>query len=219
MRKRLETILSYVRPCNVFADIGCDHGFIAVGVLKKGICRRVIAADISPSSLNKAVNLADNERIDGLITVVSDGFKNINEKVDEAVIAGMGGEEICKILTDCRYLPERLILQPMKNADKLRRLLYSTFRYPITDDYLFFDGEKYYDLIVADRRGVFKKYSENDLYFGKGNLSGNPDFNRYLKNLSATYQAALEVITDEGTKRELTEKLNVINGLISDEDN
>lgn len=217
MKKRLDIILSHVLPCGTFADVGCDHGIVAVGVLKKGICRRVIAADISEASLRKAINLADNERIGGLVTVVSDGFKNINERVDEAVIAGMGGEEISKILIDCKFLPARLILQPMKNADKLRRLLVGTFHYPITDDYLFFDGEKYYDMIVADRRGTFKTYTENEIYFGKGNLGGNPDFIRYLNNLSATYKAALEVVEDAGTKRELTEKLCRINNIIGDE--
>ena len=210
MKKRLDVLLSFVKPCRVFADIGCDHGLVAVGVFKREICEKVIAADVSEGSLEKTIKLADNEGIDGLITVLSDGFKAIKEPVDQAMIAGMGGEEICKILSECENLPERLVLQPMKNAEKLRRLLVKDLRYPVTDDFTFFDGDKFYDVIVADRREKPREYREDDFSFGKDNLFGNEDFKRYAKNLSEIYAAAIEASTDPATKENLRSKLNKI---------
>ena len=122
MKKRINEILSFVTKSECFADIGCDHGKVALSVLKSGICGKVIAADISEESLMKVVKTADNERIDGLLTFVSDGFKAIPYAVDQAVIAGMGGEEICKIILEAGHKPERLILQPMKNPEKVCRV-------------------------------------------------------------------------------------------------
>ena len=207
MKKRLETLLSYVMPCGTFADIGCDHGLVAVSVLKSKICNKVIAADVSVASLRKAIKLADIEHIGGLIAVVSDGFDNIKEPVDEAMIAGMGGEEICKILSRCENFPNRLILQPMKNAEKLRRELVLDFGYPITDDFIFFDGEKYYDLIVADKSAEKTEYSEDDFVFGKGNLNGNGDFKRFAASLYKTYVQAINSAKDEATKADLERKI------------
>ena len=207
MKKRINEILSYVRPCKTFADIGCDHGKIAVAVLKSGICEKVIASDVSSKSLQKARDLADNELIDGLITVVSDGFDEISEHVDEAVIAGMGGEEIIKILSKRADFPARLILQPMKSADKLRRYLVETIKTPIEKDHMFFDGEKYYDLIVSDTSYPFFAYSEEDFIWGRDNDGSSEDFKRYLRSLTETYRLALPFVSDEKAERELKDKL------------
>ena len=43
------------------------------------------------------------------------------QEIDDIVIAGMGGEEICSILESATFLPKTLVLQPMKNADKVRK--------------------------------------------------------------------------------------------------
>ena len=210
MKKRIDKILSFVRPCNVFADIGCDHGKVAVSVKKSGVANKVIAADVSADSLQKAVDLADNEHIDGLIAVLSDGFNQIEEAVDEAVIAGMGGEEIIKILSRASVLPDRLILQPMKNAEKLRRYLTLSLGYPVTDDLIFFDGEKYYELIVCDKKSPYREYSEKDYVFGKDNDEKNEDFLRYCKNLADTYRAALAVVGKGESGKALGEKLRAV---------
>ena len=207
MKKRINEILSFVRPCDTFADIGCDHGKIAVAVLKSGVCKKVVASDVSEKSLQKAVELADNEGIGGLIAVVSDGFTDICERIDQAVIAGMGGEEIIKILSTDKPLPKRLILQPMKNAEKLRAFIIKTLKMPIEKDYMFFDGEKYYDMIVADFSAKPYAYTEEDYAWGRDNDGASEDFIRYLSGLIKTYKAALPFVT-ENAAEDLVKKLS-----------
>ena len=51
---RLETIASLIRPCKVFADIGCDHGYISLFVARSALAEKIIATDISALSLDKA---------------------------------------------------------------------------------------------------------------------------------------------------------------------
>lgn len=101
-------------------------------------------------------------------SVVCDGFSRIAEQVDEAMIAGMGGEEIVKILSAAAQKPERLVLQPMKNAPALRKYLVSA-GYRIAEDVTFRDG-KFYDVVVAERG---RTASRRRNFFSAGPTSPN----------------------------------------------
>ena len=120
MTDRLRKIFDYIAPCAVFADIGCDHGYIAHQMIKSGKCSKVIIADVSAKCLSKAERLLTDYIDCGRAeSVVSDGFDNLPD-CDVALIAGMGGREIMSIINKAVTLPERLVLQPMKNAPQLR---------------------------------------------------------------------------------------------------
>ena len=42
---RLLKIAELIPPCRVFLDVGTDHAYLPVYLLKKGICKRAIASD------------------------------------------------------------------------------------------------------------------------------------------------------------------------------
>ena len=171
MTYRLREIFSVIPRCEVFADVGCDHGYIAKAMLDKGKCKHVYISDISKKCLEKAEKLLEKYIFDGKATaVVSDGF-NALPYSDTALIAGMGGEEIVKILLSAPFLPENLILQPMKNCDKVR-IQAVKCGYKIIDDYVFSCGGKFYDLIVL-KKGK-DSLTEDESEFGRGNLSERP---------------------------------------------
>ncbi|MBQ9781981.1 MAG: SAM-dependent methyltransferase, partial [Clostridia bacterium] len=119
MTKRLNELFSLIKSCDLFADVGCDHGFISQMVLDFGKAKKVIISDVSKKSLQKAEHLLKDygNRVQSF---VSDGFNGYDQIPDQAIIAGMGGEEIIKILQASKFLPNRLILNPMKNSDKVR---------------------------------------------------------------------------------------------------
>ncbi len=174
---RLDVLLSLIPTCKVLADVGCDHGYLSKYSLDKNLCESVIISDISAKSLDKAVNLLKpyGERVKHF---VCDGFKAYEGQADFAVIAGMGGEEICSILKGVNSLPKGLLLAPQKNNDKVRRLLIE-LGYKITKDFTFFDG-KFYDVIKAEI-GV-DSYTEKEFTFGRDNLRERPlDFIEKLK--------------------------------------
>ncbi|MBP5307972.1 MAG: SAM-dependent methyltransferase [Clostridia bacterium] len=183
MTERLKKILSEITPCRKFADVGCDHGYAAKAVLDEGIASFAVVSDISAPSLQKAVKLLAGYG-NRVRAVVCNGFEKIDPDCDQALIAGMGGEEIINILEGAPFLPARLVLQPMKNADKLRKRLLS-IGYRILKDYLFKDG-KYYFLIVAEKGS--DEYTDDELFFGRDNLTGNnPDFTEYAKEQTEKY--------------------------------
>lgn len=150
MTGRLTEIFSKIDECTVFADVGCDHGYVAKEMLRRKKCKKAIISDVSAKCLNKAEELLRKEIDSGVaVSVVSDGFEKLPE-CDLALVAGMGGEEIVSILEKAPFFPQKLVLQPMKNADKVRAALIK-FGYKILIDYTFFSGGKYYDLIKAEK--------------------------------------------------------------------
>ena len=206
MTDRLNLILSRIPKCKVFADIGCDHGYISKSMLDSGKCERVVFSDVSEKCLEKARILLRKEVEDGLaIAVVGDGFKGVC-KVDCALIAGMGGEEIVKILDECKNLPEKLVLQPMKNCDKVRVAL-MRLGYAIIEDFVFFAEGKYYDLISCEK-GV-DELTEDEIEFGRTNIiERGADFIARLKlNVESLKKILLNADVKPSVKLEIENKI------------
>ncbi len=175
---RIKTLCALLAPTDVFADVGCDHGYCTEYMLTAGMCERAIFSDVSKGSLQKAQVLLAPFVEDGrAVGVLGDGFYGVPSSVGEVLIAGMGGSEILSILTDEKYgfLPKVFVFQPMLNADKLRRWLLDNGAY-ITRDFTFKDG-KYYDVICGRRLkdGEEKQlYTDMEIEFGKENLQTFP---------------------------------------------
>lgn len=62
LRPRLSRALDMLRGSQTVADIGSDHGRLAVALLQQGAAERVIACDISAPSLEKARALCSRVR-------------------------------------------------------------------------------------------------------------------------------------------------------------
>lgn len=166
--KRLSVLFDEIRGGGSFADIGCDHGYVAEKVILSGKSDKAYISDISEKCLKKADERLKVSCSGKYEAVVSDGFEKI-PFVDEALIAGMGGELIVKILKREKRLPTRLVLQPMKHSAELRRTLFA-LGYGIVKDYTFKDCGKFYDVIVAEKNVAVKKYTADEETFGRDNL-------------------------------------------------
>lgn len=176
--QRLRRLLEYIAPCHTFADVGCDHGYIASEVLSRGLAEYVVISDISQKSLQKAVDLLQPHN-GKFCAVCCDGLSGFNRVCDQVMIAGMGGEEICKILLSSPFLPQRLVLQPMKNAEKVRALVIEK-GFEIVRDDMFFDGQKYYFALSAVVGKNAQPYTAKEVEYGRDNLRGNKDFLDFL---------------------------------------
>ncbi len=163
--KRLLAAASLIGKCGIIADIGCDHGYISRYALENSLADGVWACDISAPSLEKAKSLLqgyENARF-----FLSDGFKELPYKPDTAVILGMGGHEITKIISDGKCA-DTLILGPHNNAYTLRKALFSQ-GYEIEKDFCVCERGKYYDIIKArktERKDPSEALSEEKLSWG-----------------------------------------------------
>ena len=125
--KRLLACAEYVRQGDVVADIGCDHGYLGIHLLKSGIAKRIIAADINEGPLQAARNNARKFGVEDQMTFhLSDGVKLVPQDFDTLVCAGMGGDTMVSILDAAPWLRDsryRLILQCQSKTPLLRRYL------------------------------------------------------------------------------------------------
>lgn len=159
--KRLEKAVSLIDRCGTLADIGCDHGYVSLYAVRNGLAENVWAADISAKSLDKARRLMENEH--NVSFFVSDGFSGLPYVPSEAVILGMGGMEIIKIISGERR-PDTLVLQPQNHAYDLRETL-GTIGYKIVADTCICERGRYYDIIKAVK-GTGGTLCEEKLLFG-----------------------------------------------------
>lgn len=181
LTKRLAAVCGELEKCDTFADVGCDHGYCTLYMLEKGLCRTAQISDISAKSLKKAQALLSAYIADGRVRpVVCDGLAGIDRGTEQVLIAGMGGEEIVKILSD-GFLPPKLVLQPMKNAEKVRAFLLGR-GYALLRDHTFYADKKFYDLIKAVKGGKQEEYNKDMLSFGRENIiSPTEDFAKMLE--------------------------------------
>ena len=212
---RLKEIIGGLKDAEIFADIGCDHGYIAKAMLDGGKCKRVIVTDISAKSLKKAEDLLAKEYSGRYTAIVADGFNDV-PYADEALIAGMGGEEIVKIISSAENLPKILALQPMKNSDKVRRALVKS-GYKLIKDYTFKSDGKFYDYIVAEKTPEADLYDEAEYEYGRENLRYlYPDFKEsVIKKRAALENAAANMKGDE--KSDIEKKIAELNKIINDD--
>ncbi len=128
LSSRLLACCDLVRPGDRVADIGCDHGYLSIYLLQKGIAASVIASDINEGPLKSAVINSEKFGVrDRMAFYLSDGVRNIPRDFDALVCAGMGADTMISILSAAPWLQNqqyRLILQCQSRTPVLRRYLH-----------------------------------------------------------------------------------------------
>ena len=124
---RLFACSQLVHPGDRVADVGCDHGYLGIYLLKNGIARSVIASDINKGPLESAIRNSEKFGVrDKMSFYLSDGVRNIPREFDTLVCAGMGGDTMISILEAAPWLKDsqyRLVLQCQSKNGTLRRYL------------------------------------------------------------------------------------------------
>ena len=148
--KRLALCAEMVKG-NFVCDVGTDHAYLVSELLTSGKCTAAVAADINEKPLKAAENtLRGAGVLNKAELIISDGLKNIPlENITDIVIAGMGGELIAKILSECSQLHgKNLILQPMTRSEKLIKFLCEN-GFEIISQKAVSDGKFFYTAINA----------------------------------------------------------------------
>lgn len=160
---RLKATAEYVRHGSVVADIGTDHAYVPVYLIQNGIISKAYAGDINEGPLQNARKTIEENCIEGITLLQSDGLEKISpHSVDDIVIAGMGGELIFEILKKvqwCKNKKYNFSLQPMTREEELRKNLYRE-GYAIKDETLVREKDKLYTVMNVSYTGVEKDISD-----------------------------------------------------------
>ena len=170
---RLTLCARLIRGGRPFCDIGSDHAYLPIWLLKSGKVPAALATDLREGPLQSAAEHARRYGVaDRLALRLSDGFERVApEEAEDIVIAGMGGELILRIveaapwLKDERYL---LVLQPMSSAEILRVGLLR-LGFALLEEYAVLDAGRPYSAFSA--RFVGNPGPQSVLYPFIGKLS------------------------------------------------
>ena len=169
LTQRLALCAAFTDEGARFIDIGTDHGYLPIWLLKTGKINESIAADIGKGPLSSAKENAEKYGAK-LTSILSDGFKNIDgNSFDTAAIAGMGGELISKIISEAPFeidSNKTLILQPMTAAPELREFLYFN-GFTVLREEAVMDMGKVYSVMKVKKTENPENISEITLYMGK----------------------------------------------------
>ena len=166
LTERQKKIAGMLDKMECVADIGCDHGRLGAYLIQSGLAQRVIAADISEDSLNKARNLSRRLHIEDKMQFrLGDGLGVLDgSEAQAAVISGLSGMTITGIIQRGGAAGRIYVLQPMSEAFKLRRALLD-MGYEILDEAVAaeYNGrQRFYEIIKCRwdgiKRGGEEKY-------------------------------------------------------------
>lgn len=177
-------LLSKTENNLTFADIGSDHAFLAIEVLKRGIAKKAIAADINKLPLEKGRQNAISNGVE-MDFILSDGFDSLEGfNLTSAAVCGMGGELIAKMLLRSEVAKKcDLVLQPMSAQEDLRKALWDN-GFDIISESFVVDSGKPYTLMRVRFDGIKRYYTYNQLFLGK-EMKDSPEFSEYCKKIKA----------------------------------
>ncbi|NUT87624.1 tRNA (adenine-N(1))-methyltransferase [Pseudomonas corrugata] len=167
---RLERVAAQVPVGARLADIGSDHGYLPVALMRRGVIAAAVAGEVAVTPFHAAERTVRENGLEPWITVrLADGLAAIEPEdgITAVSFCGMGGETIRDILERDRSRlsgQERLILQPNGGEQPLRLWLMEN-GYRILDEEVLRENRFDYEIIVAERTGPVM-YSAEELYFG-----------------------------------------------------
>ena len=144
---RLQALYDMVPEDLKLADIGTDHGWLPIDLVKSGRIPSAIAMDLREGPLDRAKTHIEEEGLAGKIeTRLSDGFSEFQAgEADCAVISGMGGIVMQRILREAKdklSSLQVLILQPQSEIPEFREFLHR-------------EGFRLVDEEIAEEEGKF----------------------------------------------------------------
>lgn len=213
---RLQSILDMSDKAAVTADIGTDHAYIPIELVRSGMSEKAIASDIKEGPLEIAHrNISEaglenkiETRLGAGLSVVAPG------EADQIIIAGMGGEMIESIIKDDikTARASRLLLQPMNSQYELRRfLIENSFR--ITGEDIAIEGFKVYNIIAAES-GSQEPFKRDIDYHLPPYLKGHPLYGQLLAKKRREFEKIISGL--ERSKAPDNERLEKYRGLLKE---
>ncbi len=165
---RLERVAAHMPAGARLADIGSDHAYLPVALLRRGAIAMAVAGEVALTPFRAAERTVGENGLEQQISVrLANGLAAIEPEdgITAISLCGMGGETIRDILDSGKARlsgQERLILQPNGGEQPLRQWLMEN-DYRILCEEVLRENRFYYEIIVAELAGRVT-YTAEELY-------------------------------------------------------
>jgi tRNA (adenine22-N1)-methyltransferase len=170
LSRRLERVAALVPADARLADIGSDHAYLPVALMRRGLIAMAVAGEVAATPFRAAERTVRENGFEERIRVrLADGLAAIeaDDGITAITLCGMGGETIREIFEAGKARldgSELLILQPNGGEPALRQWLMDN-GYRIVHEEILRENRFDYEIIVAERSGAVA-YSREALFFG-----------------------------------------------------
>lgn len=160
LKGRLKVLADKVPVCEVVADIGTDHAYLPIYLIRNNRCKKAIASDIESGPIKVAKkNIALYNLTDRIETRQGNGLETIAHGEAQCItISGIGGTLMVRLLEagDSKLMSaQSVILQPLNDLDQVRKWLYEN-GFDIYDEQMVLEGQKFYCIICTRYTGMVK---------------------------------------------------------------
>ncbi|WP_347938154.1 class I SAM-dependent methyltransferase [Mycoplasma feriruminatoris] len=168
---RLTQVANLINNTTTIADIGTDHAYLPIYLIKNNKAKLVYACDINQKPLKIANNNVKKFGLENQIfTILSDGLEFVKNKeilnIDYVTICGLGSQTILEILkNDHKKIKNYLICS--NTSIKNLRLWAIKNNYLIKNEMFIFEDNRYYWLIEINKNKKSNKLNELELEFGE----------------------------------------------------
>ena len=164
---RLKKIGDLVEANSFCLDVGCDHAFLDIYLVKKKKNIKAIASDVAKGPVEAAKENIKKEGLEGKIEVrLGDGLDTYSDEVDTIIISGMGGRNMIGIFKrnlEVLKKIDTIIVSPNNYQVDLKKFLVKYGFY--IDDEEFVKDKKIIYQIIKLKKG-HKRYSKKEYFFG-----------------------------------------------------
>ena len=171
MNLRLNSLAAMVDEGVRIADIGTDHAYLPIELIKSGKISYAIASDIAKGPLDNAKKDVQEAGLADQIDIrLGAGLSTVSERdqIDTVIIAGMGGKLITQILDDAwqnKLQFKTLVLEPNVGEYGVRKWL-TEHSYEIKAEQIVAEAGHTYELIKGVKSQTKSNLSTAELYFG-----------------------------------------------------
>ena len=164
---RLKTIGDLVSANSFCLDVGCDHAFLDIYLVKKNMKIKAVASDIAEGPLEQARQNIKREGLEKEIEVrLGNGLDTYSSEIDTIIISGMGGRNMIGIFkNNLKVLKEidTIIISPNNYQEDVKRFLCKNGF--LIEEEVMVREKKFIYQIIKFVKGK-KKYSKKEYFFG-----------------------------------------------------
>lgn len=150
MANRIKALMDLVPNNSIVADIGCDHAYLIIELIKNDKAQYAYGIDNKSGPIKNAVTNVEKYQLFNRINIIkADGLDfNLDPKIDTLVFAGLGGMNVINIINkDKKKLKHiKYIVTDIHRDDAKVKEYLESLNYKVKESLDIIDKKKKYHL-------------------------------------------------------------------------